>query len=114
MALGQFVREYRTVRHAAGWGSRDPAYYRALPYRDLTGCFDEIWRIRARSYATFLANVLAPLERRTPFKSLDVVDLGAGNGWLGYRLTRRGHHVTALDLLDDPLDGLRAIRHYTD
>ena len=49
MALAQFVREYTTVRRAEGWGSADTAYYQALPYRDLSGRFPEISRIRARS-----------------------------------------------------------------
>jgi SAM-dependent methyltransferase len=112
MALAQFVREYRTVRHAEGWGSADPAYYRALPYRDLTGRFGGIWRIRARSYNTFLAKVLQPLEGRYAGAALNALDVGAGSGWLGYRLARRGHRVIALDILDDPLDGLRATHHY--
>jgi SAM-dependent methyltransferase len=108
MALGQFVREYRTVRRTEGWGSTDAAYYRALPYRDLTGRFSEVWRIRARSYATFLTDVLGPLEQTT----LSILDLGAGNGWLSYRLAQRGHNVIAIDILDDALDGLRAVQHY--
>ncbi len=108
MALAQFVREYTTVRHAEGWGSSDGAYYRALPYRDLTGRHPEVWRIRARSYETFLANVLKPLEQGR----LEVVDIGAGNGWLAHRLAQRGHDVIAVDVLDDPLDGLGATRHY--
>jgi SAM-dependent methyltransferase len=112
MALAQFVREYRIVRRAEGWGSQDAAYYRALPYRDLTGRFDEIWRIRARSYDTFLAQVLQPLEQSRVGCSLDLLDLGAGNGWLSHRLAQRGHCVVALDVLDDPLDGPRALRQY--
>jgi SAM-dependent methyltransferase len=107
MGLAQFVREYRTVRHAEGWGSAEPAYYRALPYRDLTGRYPHIWRIRARSYATFLSRVLRPLETGT---ALRVADLGAGNGWLAHRLARRGHRVLALDVLDDALDGLGALQ----
>jgi len=105
------VREYRTVRRAEGWGSADAAYYRALPYRDLTGRFPDIWRIRARSYNTFLHRVLRPLERTGP---LNILDLGAGNGWLAYRLQRRGHRVVAIDLLEDPLDGLAATRHFSE
>ena len=111
MALAQFAREYRTVRRAEGWGSLDGAYYRHLPFQDLTGRFTDIWRIRARSYHTFLHRVLAPLESLTG-RPLNVVDLGAGSGWLGYRLARRGHWVAAVDLLDDVLDGLGAVRHY--
>jgi SAM-dependent methyltransferase len=111
MALAQFVREYRTVRRAEGWGSRDPSYYRALPYRDLTGRFEAIWRIRARSFDTFVREVLQPLEHAGPLR---ILDLGAGSGWLAYRLQRRGHWVIAIDILDDPLDGLGATRHYAD
>jgi SAM-dependent methyltransferase len=109
MALAQFAREYRTIRRDEGWGSHDPAYYRALPYRDLTGRFRGIWRIRARSFDTLIDQVIAPLERQTPLR---VLDLGAGSGWLSQRLAQRGHWVVAVDLLDDVLDGLGAARHY--
>lgn len=108
MALAQFVREYRTVRRDEGWGSAEPAYYAALPYRDLTGRYPAIWRIRARSYDTFVSRVLQPLE----VGCLDILDLGAGNAWLSHRLVQRGHNVVAIDILDDPLDGLGAVRHY--
>src|SRR5438132_632214 len=108
MGLAQFVREYRTVRRAEGWGSADPAYYRALPYRDLTGRFEEIWRIRSRSFDVFVKTVLEPLEAET----LNVLDIGAGSGWLAYRLAQRGHRVIAIDLLEDRFDGLGAIRNY--
>jgi SAM-dependent methyltransferase len=109
MALAQFAREYRTVRRAEGWGSHDGAYYRALPYRDLTGRFNGIWRIRARSFNTLIREVIEPLEQQT---RLNVLDLGSGSGWLSHRLARRGHWVVAVDLLDDTLDGLGATRHY--
>jgi SAM-dependent methyltransferase len=111
MALAQFAREYRTVRRAEGWGSHNGAYYRALPFRDLTGRFPGIWRIRARSYETFVHRVLEPLENQVS-RSLRILDIGAGCGWLAYRLALRGHHVIAMDLLDDPLDGLGARKHY--
>src|SRR5579859_5371545 len=111
MALAQFAREYGTVRRAEGWGSHDGAYYRALPYRDLTGRFPGIWRIRARSYDTFVRRAIEPLERQSA-RSLRILDLGAGSGWLAHRLARRGHRVLAVDLLEDPLDGLGATRHY--
>src|SRR6266568_917734 len=110
MAVAQFTREYTTVRRAEGWGSTDSAYYRALPFRDLTGRFPVIWRIRARSYATFVNRVLEPLEARSPRS--EVIDLGAGCGWLSNRLALRGHSVIAIDLLADPFDGLGARRHY--
>jgi SAM-dependent methyltransferase len=111
MALAQFTREYRTVRRAEGWGSHDGAYYRALPYQDLTGRFPGIWRIRARSYDTLVRQVIEPLEHSLG-AHLELLDLGAGCGWLAHRLSLRGHRVAAVDLLDDPLDGLGATRHY--
>lgn len=109
MSLAQFVREYRQVRHAEGWGSTEPAYYRALPYRDLSGRHALVWRIRAKSYDTFIRCVLEPLER---VESLKILDLGAGNGWLAFRLWQRGHHVLAIDVLEDTLDGLGALSKY--
>jgi SAM-dependent methyltransferase len=41
-------------------------------------------------------------------RPLRILDLGAGNCWLAYRLTERGHQVAAIDLSVDPLDGLGA------
>jgi len=110
MAVAQFTREYTTVRRAEGWGSSDGAYYRALPFRDLTGRFPGIWRIRSRSYMTLVDRVLEPLEAHS--RQMAVIDLGAGCGWLSNRLTLRGHSVMAIDLLMDRFDGLGARRHY--
>src|SRR5437588_10167248 len=98
MAVAQFTREYTTVRRAEGWGSTDRAYYQALPVTDLTGRFERIWRIRAKSYATLVTRVVEPLEQQ---KTLGIIDLGAGNGWLSNRLAERGHSVTAIDLSED-------------
>jgi SAM-dependent methyltransferase len=41
-----------------------------------------------------------------------VLDIGAWNGWLSYRLTLRGHEVTAVDYFTDPYDGLAAKQFY--
>src|SRR6185369_7929252 len=43
---------------------------------------------------------------------LEVLDLGAGTGWMCYRLALRGHRPVALDLLNDDRDGLGAARHF--
>jgi SAM-dependent methyltransferase len=111
LALRRFVTEYREVRHREGWGSRGPAYFRALPFVDLTGRFEEIWRIRAASYATLVQRVLRPIELQTQ-TPLSVLDLGAGNSWLSHRLSERGHRLAAVDLCDDARDGLGAHVHY--
>jgi len=43
-----------------------------------------------------------------------VLDLGAGNGWLCYRLALQGHWCVALDWRRDAVDGLGAAAAYRD
>jgi len=105
-----FMSEYAAIRGAEKRGSPDPAYYRNLPYKDLSGIHSSDWRIRAISYEMLVAEVLAP--REIAFHSLKVLDLGAGNGWLSNRLALRGHQVAAVDLQINPVDGLGALQHY--
>jgi SAM-dependent methyltransferase/uncharacterized protein YbaR (Trm112 family) len=107
----QFVCEYQQVRAAEGRGAIGAAYYRALPSADRSGRFTADWSIRARSFNTFTQKVLQPLERAQQ-QPLLILDLGAGNGWLSYRLAQRGHRVAAIDLLTNPQDGLGAHVHY--
>ena len=107
----RFLEDYRTIRSAEGRGSGESAYYRALPYRDLSGKNSAQWAIRGRSYRYFERRVLAPIERETG-RALDVLDLGAGNCWMSYRLSLRQHRAVALDIFTDAMDGLRAARHY--
>jgi ubiquinone/menaquinone biosynthesis C-methylase UbiE len=110
-ARQRFLEEYRQIRHAEGRGSDDPAYYRALPYRDLTGRNSAMWAMRAATYRYFESRILAPLERRTN-RPLDILDLGAGNGWMSYRLSLRNHNSCAVDIFTDSRDGLLAVRNY--
>lgn len=105
------INAYRKVRDAEGWGGDGADCYRALPFADLTGRRPELWRIRAASFRTLLRRVVVRLERRHR-RSLLILDLGAGNGWLSGRLAARGHNVAAVDLLDDVRDGLGAYRAY--
>jgi SAM-dependent methyltransferase len=106
-AYAQFTAEYQQVRKEEGRGSNDPAYYRALPFRDLTGRFAADWHIRAVSYQALVGKVVAPLEDRLQ-RPLRAADLGAGTGWLSYRLALRRHLAAAVDLLTNSLDGLGA------
>ena len=110
-ARHKFLEDYRNIRRAEGRGSREPAYYRALPYQDLSGRNSAQWAIRGRSYRYFERNVLSRFER-TRGGALDVLDLGAGNGWMCYRLSLRSHRPVGLDIFNDALDGLGAARHY--
>lgn len=111
-ARSRFLQEYRTIRHAEGRGSDNPAYYRALPYRDLTNRNSAMWKMRAKTYDYFERKILSAMERQAG-KPLDILDLGAGNGWMSYRLALRNHRPVALDIFSDSLDGLRAARHYS-
>jgi ubiquinone/menaquinone biosynthesis C-methylase UbiE len=54
-----------------------------------------------------LTRIQNPLER-----SLKVLDLGAGTGWLSNRLAAQGDRVFAVDLLVNAQDGLGAWKHY--
>ena len=107
----RFLDDYRKIRHAEGRGSDDPSYYLALPYRDISGCNAAQWEIRGRSYRYFERTVLAACERRLG-RALDILDLGAGNGWMSHRLAERNHKPVALDIFTDARDGLLAARRY--
>src|SRR5215831_7588892 len=67
----RFLQDYAAIRHAEGRGSADPAYYRALPFNDLSGRNSAQWRIRAATYRYFESRLL-------PKTALDILDLGAG------------------------------------
>jgi SAM-dependent methyltransferase len=107
----RFISDYEKIRAAEGRGGNSPAYYRALPYRDLSGRFSGDWRIRARSYRTLIWHVIAPLERVLE-RPLTVLDLGAGNGWLSAQLAGRRTRALAVDLLTNTTDGLGAQPNY--
>ena len=110
-ARHKFLEDYRVIRTAEGRGSCEGAYYRALPYQDLSGKNTAQWSIRGRSYRYFEHNVLARMERNAG-RALDVLDLGAGNCWMSYRLALGEHRPVALDIFTDALDGLGAAHHY--
>jgi ubiquinone/menaquinone biosynthesis C-methylase UbiE len=103
----RFLDDYLRIRRAEGRGSDDPAYYLALPYEDLSGKLAAQWDMRGRTYRYFERHVLGD-------KPLDILDLGAGTGWLSYRVALCGHRPVAVDILTDSRDGLGAARHYFD
>lgn len=107
----RFVREYELIRRAEGRGSPNAAYYRALPFADLSRLRSEEWRLRARSFRAFVERIVEPLEDRLG-RPMKVLEAGAGNGWLSYRLAQRGHQVAAVDLLVNDFDGLGCWVYY--
>jgi len=98
-----FLDVYRAVRRAEGWGAQDAAYYINLPHLARGNPHAAIWRVRAASFSRLLA-LIEPRAR--------ILDVGAGNCWLAFQLTRRGHEVAAVDLNDNAEDGLGAQKFY--
>ena len=109
--FARFMREYEHVRKLEGRGSASPDFYRALPFHDLTGRNASQWSIRARTFKHIAQNLL-PVRSGNRNSPLKVLDLGAGNGWMSYRLACLGHQPVAVDLLTNTLDGLGAAIHY--
>jgi ubiquinone/menaquinone biosynthesis C-methylase UbiE len=101
-----FIKDYEHIRAAEGRKSTDPAYFRALPFEDLSNSRPRDWEMRATSYWELVDKVL---ENRP---SLKILDLGAGNGWLSHQLAELGHSPTAIDLVTNEWDGLGAFKHY--
>lgn len=106
-----FITSYETIRLAEGWGSATATDYRALPFTYGSGPYRDVWRIRVGSYQALVARIVTPLAH-TRQKPLRVLDLGAGTGWLSYRLAGMGHRSAAVDLIVNDWDGLGAWKYY--
>jgi ubiquinone/menaquinone biosynthesis C-methylase UbiE len=100
--------DYARIRDAEGRGSEDAEFYLGLPYNDVTGSNSRQWNIRARSFDYLAKRIL----RRTAPDRAKILDLGAGNCWMSYRLALAGYSPVAVDLLDNNRDGLGAASHY--
>jgi len=107
--LDRFRADYAAHRATEGRGLAEAELLR-LPWLR-TGPLARQWRVRARTFEAFLEQVADPLAREAG-RPLRVLDLGAGNGWLSYRLALRGHECTAVDIRDDRVDGLGAARAF--
>ena len=104
-ALQSFAQDYAAHRQAEGRGYAGEELL-ALPYVR-SGPLARQWTVRARSFEVFLDRLIRPMAAAA-VRPLDVLDLGAGNGWLSYRMALEGHSATALDIRDDDIDGLGA------
>jgi hypothetical protein len=105
--FARFMGEYQFVRASEGRGSANDDYYLALPYRDLSGRNSGQWAIRARTFR-YIERRILPRIITLARPKLRVLDLGAGNGWMSYRLAKQGHTPIAVDLLTNNQDGLEA------
>ncbi len=110
-ALRRFAIDYAAHRQAEGRGYAGDALF-ALPYLK-TGPLARQWAVRARSYEALMSRVIRPEIARAG-RPLTVLDLGAGNGWLSYRIALEGCLTTALDIRDDAIDGLGAGRAFVE
>jgi SAM-dependent methyltransferase len=104
----RFRKAYADLREREGRGGESELLI--LPYLR-HGRWAAQWRVRSRTYEAFMSRIVGPLER-SGARALRVLDLGAGNGWLSYRLLERGHRPVAVDWRDDDVDGLGAARGY--
>ncbi len=104
-----FTEAYEAIRRSEGRGSAADDFYLRLPWEDLTGRNEWQWRIRGRSYDYLMMRVLPP---RATHECQRVLDIGAGNCWLSFRLSLAGYRTVAVDLSLDDRDGLQAAEHY--
>jgi SAM-dependent methyltransferase len=104
-ALERFRIDYAAHRAAEGRGLGETELL-DLPWLGI-GPQARQWRVRARTFEAFLKHVADPVARSAG-RPLRILDLGAGNGWLSYRLALRGHDCIAVDIRDDRVDGLGA------
>jgi len=102
----KFIEEYERIRSAEGRGSQSEEFYTALPYKDISDRNSDQWKIRSRSYDYIIRRVIRPFHRSR------VLDLGAGNCWMSFRLSLAGHKPVAVDLLTNQNDGLGAAMHF--
>jgi len=103
----QFIADYERIRAAEGRGSQSEEFYLALPYKDTSGRNGLQWKIRSRSYDFLTRRVLKPLQGHG-----SILDMGAGNCWMSFRLALSGYDLVAVDLLTNENDGLGAAKHF--
>jgi len=105
----QFIEDYECIRAAEGRGSEHEEFYLGLPYIDASGNNSKQWFIRARSYDYLFKHMLKQIPQDRCGR---ILDLGAGNCWMSFRLALAGYRPIAVDLLTNNHDGLGAAAHY--
>lgn len=104
-ALQRFAQDYAAHRAAEGRGYRGDELL-GLPYVR-SGPLARQWAVRARTFEALFQRLVGPMAASLG-RPLNLLDLGAGNGWLSYQAALAGHCATALDIRDDGIDGLGA------
>ena len=94
------------MREASGWGGEEASYYRELPK-----AAGDDWKRRTAGYQRFVQLALKPFAQAAQ-RPLEILDLGAGMGWLAHNLAAAGHRSVAVDVVDDPRVGLGAVGRF--
>ncbi len=103
-----FIADYERIRAAEGRWSQEDDFYLSLPYKDISGKNSKQWKIRARSFDYLMMHVV----RRNLEHGGRILDLGAGNCWMSYRLALANYRPVAVDLLTNDRDGMGAAEHF--
>lgn len=63
-----------------------------LPYVSKDNPYNAEWDLRTKNFEKFIAYL------KSKDKSLNILDIGCGNGWMTNRLNKEGYKLTGLDL----------------
>jgi len=107
--FARFMEDYEHIRAAEGRWSQEDDFYLSLPYKDVSGKNRKQWAIRARSFDHLMKHVL---NRSLQNNGGRILDLGAGNCWMSYRLALANYRPFAVDLLTNDRDGTGAAEHF--
>ena len=107
--LDRWGRSYREARLRDGWQPLAPEHLLALPFASPPGYSVLYWQVRRQTYGGLLGLLT---ERGLRPADGPIVDLGAGAGWLSFRLAVQGYHMLAVDASLDDAFGLGAGRIY--
>jgi SAM-dependent methyltransferase len=107
--FARFMEDYEHIREEEGRGSDNEEFYLNLPYRDRSHRNSKQWKIRACSYDFLVSHVI---RRSRKLDAGRILDIGAGNCWMSYRLAKARYRPVALDLLVNDYDGLGAGTHF--
>ena len=104
-----FIEGNEHIGAAEGKLDQRDEFYLRLPYEDISERNSKLWKIRARSYDHLMNCVL---KQNPELEGGLILDLGAGNCWMSYRLALARYRPLAVDLLTNERDGLGAAEHF--
>ncbi len=107
--FARFIGDYEHIRAAEGRWSQQDDFYLSLPYKDVSKKNSKQWKIRACSFDYSMRHVL---NRNLQHNGGRILDLGAGNCWMSYRLALANYRPFAVDLRTNDRDGIGAAEHF--